>query len=232
MTSDRIRLGNATLTRVIETQVDNLPVERCSPYAAETPGAQDSEFKPTFWNDDGWRIAMQIWVIEVDGLTVLIDTGAGNDKCPAPDGGAGSSADRLPRRAGPRGLRPRRRRRRREHPPALRPRRLEHHARGRRVGADIPQRPLSDPRTRLPALPPRRAGADLDAAVAGRRSGAAACPNGVRGQRVSRARSRSSCGPATISSASRCGCGPRRVIRRGRRWSGWTRASRPSSSAT
>ncbi len=23
---------------------------------------------------------MQIWVIEVDGLTVLVDTGAGNDK--------------------------------------------------------------------------------------------------------------------------------------------------------
>ncbi|MET0898309.1 MAG: MBL fold metallo-hydrolase [Mycobacterium sp.] len=37
---------------------------------------------PTFWNTetDQWRIAMQSWVIEVDGLTVLVDTGVGNDR--------------------------------------------------------------------------------------------------------------------------------------------------------
>ncbi|MGZ8749166.1 MAG: MBL fold metallo-hydrolase, partial [Mycobacterium sp.] len=79
MTSDRIRLGDATLTRVIETQVDNLPVE-VFPFTPQEAWSQDSEFKPTYWNDGGWRIAMQVWVIEVDGLTVLIDTGAGNDK--------------------------------------------------------------------------------------------------------------------------------------------------------
>ena len=79
MTSDRIRLGNATLTRVVETQVDNLPTE-VFPFTPQDVWREDSEFKPTYWNDDGWRIAMQIWVIEVDGLTVLIDTGAGNDK--------------------------------------------------------------------------------------------------------------------------------------------------------
>jgi glyoxylase-like metal-dependent hydrolase (beta-lactamase superfamily II) len=79
MTSDRVRLGNATLTRVIETQVDNLPVE-VFPHTPQDVWRQDSEFTPTYWNDGGWRIAMQIWVIEVDGLTVLIDTGAGNDK--------------------------------------------------------------------------------------------------------------------------------------------------------
>ena len=27
-----------------------------------------------------WRIALQIWVVEVDGLTVLVDTGVGNDR--------------------------------------------------------------------------------------------------------------------------------------------------------
>jgi glyoxylase-like metal-dependent hydrolase (beta-lactamase superfamily II) len=79
VTSDRIRLGDATLTRIIETQVDNLPVE-IFPLTPPDAWRADSEFKPTYWNDDGWRIAMQIWVIEVDGLTVLIDTGAGNDK--------------------------------------------------------------------------------------------------------------------------------------------------------
>jgi len=79
VTSDRIRLGDAILTRVIELQVDSLPVE-IFPHTPAEAWREDSEFKPTYWNDDGWRIAMQIWVVEVDGLTVLIDTGAGNDK--------------------------------------------------------------------------------------------------------------------------------------------------------
>ena len=39
-----------------------------------------TEFSPTFWTDEAWRIALQTWVIEVDGLTVLVDTGAGNDR--------------------------------------------------------------------------------------------------------------------------------------------------------
>lgn len=79
MTSDRVRLGGATLTRVIETQVDNLPTE-VFPFTPPDVWREDTEFQPTYWNEDGWRIAMQIWVIQVDGQTVLIDTGAGNDK--------------------------------------------------------------------------------------------------------------------------------------------------------
>ena len=77
---DRIRLGNATVTRVIEWQVADLPVTVFphTPAAAWAEHADD--FSPTFWTETGWRIAMQIWVVEVDGLTVLIDTGAGNDK--------------------------------------------------------------------------------------------------------------------------------------------------------
>jgi glyoxylase-like metal-dependent hydrolase (beta-lactamase superfamily II) len=39
-----------------------------------------AEYTPTFWGDAGWRIALQTWVVEVDGLTVLVDTGAGNDR--------------------------------------------------------------------------------------------------------------------------------------------------------
>lgn len=79
MTSDKIRLGDATLTRVIETQVGNLPMEA---FPATPPEAwrEGTEFQPTYWDDDGWRLAVQTWVIEVDGQTVLIDTGAGNDK--------------------------------------------------------------------------------------------------------------------------------------------------------
>jgi glyoxylase-like metal-dependent hydrolase (beta-lactamase superfamily II) len=78
--ADRIRLGNATLTRVIEWQVDSLPMRVFPQTSAEAWDELADEFAPTFWNDGHWRIALQIWVVEVDGLTVVVDTGAGNGK--------------------------------------------------------------------------------------------------------------------------------------------------------
>ncbi|OBI77135.1 MBL fold metallo-hydrolase [Mycobacterium sp. E740] len=77
---DRIRLGAATLTRVVEWQVDDLPKSVFTQTPAEAWASHAAEFSPTYWSEAGWRIALQVWVIEVDGLTVLIDTGAGNDK--------------------------------------------------------------------------------------------------------------------------------------------------------
>jgi glyoxylase-like metal-dependent hydrolase (beta-lactamase superfamily II) len=77
---DRIRLGNAAITRVVEWQVDDLPITVFPQTPAEAWRDLADEFNPTFWNDEGWRIALQSWVVEVDGLTVLVDTGAGNDK--------------------------------------------------------------------------------------------------------------------------------------------------------
>ena len=73
-------MGNAVLTRVIESQVDNLPVKVFPQTPPEAWRGLAGEFGPTFWNDSGWRIALQTWVIEVDGLTVLVDTGVGNDR--------------------------------------------------------------------------------------------------------------------------------------------------------
>jgi glyoxylase-like metal-dependent hydrolase (beta-lactamase superfamily II) len=78
--ADRIRLGNATLTRVVEWQVDTLPMSVFPQTSAGAWTELADEFAPTFWNADHWRIALQIWVVEVDGLTVVIDTGAGNGK--------------------------------------------------------------------------------------------------------------------------------------------------------
>ncbi|MCT7661589.1 MBL fold metallo-hydrolase [Mycobacterium deserti] len=78
--ADRIRLGNATLTRVIEWQVDDLPVAVFPHTPAEAWSEHAADFSPTFWTEAGWRIVLQIWVIEVDGLTVVVDTGAGNEK--------------------------------------------------------------------------------------------------------------------------------------------------------
>jgi glyoxylase-like metal-dependent hydrolase (beta-lactamase superfamily II) len=77
---DRIRLGNATLTRVVEWQVDDLPKTVFPQTPARAWHDLADMFAPTYWSAKGWRIALQIWVVEVDGLTVLVDTGAGNDK--------------------------------------------------------------------------------------------------------------------------------------------------------
>jgi len=75
------RLGRATVTRVVETTV----AARTSMFA-DTPDdawADNADLlEPQFWDRDAqqWRIAMQIWVVQVDGLTVVVDTGVGNDR--------------------------------------------------------------------------------------------------------------------------------------------------------
>jgi glyoxylase-like metal-dependent hydrolase (beta-lactamase superfamily II) len=76
---DQLRFGNAVVTRVIECQVDGLPLT-VFPQTPADAWRETGNFTPTFWNRVGWRIALQIWVVEVDGLTVIVDTGAGNDK--------------------------------------------------------------------------------------------------------------------------------------------------------
>lgn len=72
-------MGAATLTRVVE-----LPVDLPMTIFPETPATAwqelASEYAPVFWGDDRWRAAMQSWVIDVDGLTVVVDTGVGNDR--------------------------------------------------------------------------------------------------------------------------------------------------------
>jgi glyoxylase-like metal-dependent hydrolase (beta-lactamase superfamily II) len=78
--AERIRLGNAALARVVEWQVDGLSHELFPQTPAEAWREVAPEYTPTFWNDAGWRIALQTWVVDVDGLTVLVDTGAGNDR--------------------------------------------------------------------------------------------------------------------------------------------------------
>ncbi|OBH83056.1 MBL fold metallo-hydrolase [Mycobacterium scrofulaceum] len=76
-----VRFGRASVTRVLELQFD-LPTR----LFAQTPpsGWRDNAdlLVPNFFdpNTDQWHIAIQSWVIEVDGLTVVVDTGVGNDR--------------------------------------------------------------------------------------------------------------------------------------------------------
>jgi glyoxylase-like metal-dependent hydrolase (beta-lactamase superfamily II) len=79
--TDTARIGHATVTRVVETRVEM----RTSLFAATPAEAwqDDAELlDPLFWDrqTDQWKIALQTWVVEVDGLTVVVDTGAGNGR--------------------------------------------------------------------------------------------------------------------------------------------------------
>ncbi|MDT5349632.1 MAG: hypothetical protein QOH91_2919 [Mycobacterium sp.] len=77
----RVRFGLAGVARVVELQFD-----LGTRFFPRTPpsGWRDNAdlLAPVFFDPDTdqWRIAVQSWVIEVDGLTVIVDTGVGNDR--------------------------------------------------------------------------------------------------------------------------------------------------------
>lgn len=77
--ADRAQLGAATVTRVIEWRLD-LPLSMFP----QTPSAAWQELapdlSPTFWDAENWHAVVQSWVIQVDGLTVVVDTGVGNGR--------------------------------------------------------------------------------------------------------------------------------------------------------
>lgn len=76
-----MRLGNAVLTRVVETSFEpGIDTFAQTPQQAWSDNAD--LLVPTFLNPDTlrWRVAIQTWVIDVDGLRVLIDTGVGNGR--------------------------------------------------------------------------------------------------------------------------------------------------------
>jgi len=77
----RARFGCANVARVVELQFD-----LATRFFPRTPpsGWRDNAdlLVPDFFDPDTdqWHIAVQSWVIEVDGLTVIVDTGVGNDR--------------------------------------------------------------------------------------------------------------------------------------------------------
>lgn len=77
----RIKLGRAMLTRVVEHQFDAGTL-----LFPDTPAEAWSDnadlLVPDFYDPQTalLRLAIQTWIVEVDGLTVLIDTGIGNDR--------------------------------------------------------------------------------------------------------------------------------------------------------
>lgn len=83
MHSNRFRIGDAEVARVVEWMGPMAASEDLFPQTPEDVWHDhEGEFSPTFWNPvtRRCRLAVQTWVIWVDGLTVVVDTGVGNDR--------------------------------------------------------------------------------------------------------------------------------------------------------
>jgi glyoxylase-like metal-dependent hydrolase (beta-lactamase superfamily II) len=77
----RVQVGRAAVARVVECQFDL--GTRFFPHTPPSGWRDNADLLvPDFFDPDTdqWHIALQSWVIEVDGLTVIVDTGAGNDR--------------------------------------------------------------------------------------------------------------------------------------------------------
>jgi len=78
---NRVRFGSATVVRVVELRFDL--GTRAFPSTPPSAWRENADLlTPDFFDPDTdkWHIAIQSWVIEVDGLTVVVDTGVGNDR--------------------------------------------------------------------------------------------------------------------------------------------------------
>jgi glyoxylase-like metal-dependent hydrolase (beta-lactamase superfamily II) len=77
----RVRFGHAGVARVLELRFDL--GTRFFPGTPPSAWRDSADLLvPDFFDPDTgqWHIAVQSWVIEVDGLTVVVDTGVGNDR--------------------------------------------------------------------------------------------------------------------------------------------------------
>jgi glyoxylase-like metal-dependent hydrolase (beta-lactamase superfamily II) len=78
---DRVRFGRAGVVRVVELQFDL--GTRFFPRTPPSAWRDNADLLvPDFFDPgtDQCHIAIQSWVIEIDGLTVVVDTGVGNDR--------------------------------------------------------------------------------------------------------------------------------------------------------
>jgi glyoxylase-like metal-dependent hydrolase (beta-lactamase superfamily II) len=78
---NRVRFGRANLLRVLEFRFEL--GTRFFPRTPQSAWKDNADLLvPDFFNPDTdqWHIAIQSWIVEVDGLTVIVDTGVGNDR--------------------------------------------------------------------------------------------------------------------------------------------------------
>jgi glyoxylase-like metal-dependent hydrolase (beta-lactamase superfamily II) len=78
---NQVRVGHASVARVVEFQFEL--GTRFFPRTSPSGWRDNADLLvPDFFDPDTdrWRIAVQSWVVGVDGLTVVVDTGVGNDR--------------------------------------------------------------------------------------------------------------------------------------------------------
>lgn len=78
-----ITLGDVSITRAVERAGDIAPAVDVVPGSSpELWEANRSWLAPDFWDPESglYRAHMQTWVVRSEGMTILVDTGAGNDK--------------------------------------------------------------------------------------------------------------------------------------------------------
>lgn len=77
------RVGDATITRITDRLLTTLHGPKILPDWSEAAVAPWRDaMRPEMLNDDGRTLIMSVhsWLIRIDGLTVLVDTGIGNGK--------------------------------------------------------------------------------------------------------------------------------------------------------
>lgn len=78
-----MRIGEAEVDRYVEWSGLIRTVTELFPATPHSAWEQRADvLAPTFWQpeDDGYRAAIQTWVIRLDGMTVLVDTGVGDGR--------------------------------------------------------------------------------------------------------------------------------------------------------
>ena len=152
-------IGDVTITRVVES-VANIPATGLLPSASDDVIASHASWlRPHFVDDDGNLVlSIHAFGIVAGDRRIIVDTCIGNDRH-IPGMEALNLQTPFLSDLADAGFARRGGRHRDLHAPPLRPRGVEHHARRRRVGADVPERPLPPVPRRVGALDARGRGA-------------------------------------------------------------------------
>ena len=143
----RFSVGDVTVDIIVDDDDFELPLSTFLPGSdGRSLAEQRGLLEPDFLDlaRDVVKFAVQTFALRVDGRTIVIDTCIGERKNRPENSGPESTPQHgFPRTAGEGRHRAGRRRCRVLHSPAYGPCRVEHASRGRPLGTDLSERPLS-----------------------------------------------------------------------------------------
>ena len=157
----KLDFGSVTIHRIVEQEGPFFEVLKFFPtLTKEMLEENRSWLQPRFFDPaDKLVLCIQSYLVQTPHHNILIDTCVGNHKPrPARPFWNMMKSDRYEKSLAAAGLRRRRHRLRHVHAPARRPRRLEHAARQRPLGADLPQGALRVRRSRARRTGPKAEG--------------------------------------------------------------------------